>query len=84
MSFEFKPVELGPKGKEQKRQDRWKHIQKTVIYMVLGAIVSLVIHFFINEWTINTLLTDEITNPIFTGAFIGLFITNSPCSRGKC
>jgi len=84
MSFEFKPVELGPEGKREKRNERRKHVRKTVIYMVIGTILSIIYTYYKEGANLATLSNDEMTNAAFIGAFMGFFITNSPCSRGKC
>jgi hypothetical protein len=84
MSFQFKPVVLGSEGKKHKQLDRWRHVVKTLAYMIIGALVSLLMHYFVEGWTLSILLTDEINNPLFTGAFVGFFLTNSPCARGRC
>lgn len=84
MSFEFEPVKVGPKASEYKRQEKWRHIRKTVMYMLVGIFISIGAHYLMEGWTLDTLLSDEVNNAIFTGAFVGFFLTNSPCARGRC
>ena len=84
MSFEFKPVELGPEGKRAKRQETWKHVRRTLIYMLIGAVISLTYTYFNEGSSFSMLNSDQISNSLFIGAFMGFFITNSPCARGKC
>ena len=84
MSFKFEPVKLGPEGKRAKRLERWRHLGKTLLYMVAGAAISLVITYFNEGSRISSMNADVVSNALFIGAFMGLFITNSPCARGRC
>ena len=83
MSLTFEPVKLGPKAKKEKKKQAWKHVGKTLLYMAGGALISLTyLHF--TEGPIFEIHQDEISNAAFIGAFIGFFITNSPCAKGRC
>lgn len=84
MSFEFKPVKLGPTGKRSKRGEKWSHVRKTILFMAGGAIISLGISYFTGNHGSNGMNNDEISNALLMGAFLGFFITNSPCARGRC
>lgn len=80
MSFKFKPAELGSEAKKAIRSTKWKHIRKTALYMVLGIAVSIIFNYLLEGGWRN----DEISNAAFFGAFIGFFLTNSPCAKGSC
>jgi len=82
--MEFKKLEIEPEGSWLKRTLESKHTKKTLIYIVIGAIIGLV-YFYIAEgkpWT--ALSAGDILQSMAVGGFFGFFITNSPCSRGKC
>jgi hypothetical protein len=84
MSIEFKPVKLEGKAKRAMRQEQWRHVGKTVLYMFGGAAVSLVFTYLSDGARIETWGQDEISQSALIGAFMGFFITNSPCARGRC
>ncbi|MBR08731.1 MAG: hypothetical protein CMP48_13760 [Rickettsiales bacterium] len=84
MSLEFEQVELGEKGKEAKRLEKIKHYKRTLIYMAIGALLSLAFSYLTEGATITALNGEEITNSLLLGGFMGFFITNSPCARGRC
>lgn len=81
MPFEFKPLQLGSDAKREKRKAQWKHVGKTVLYMAAGALISLGLSYLSEGSQLNG---EEIKNALFIGAGLGLFITNSPCARGRC
>jgi RsiW-degrading membrane proteinase PrsW (M82 family) len=64
--------------------EQWRHVRKTVLYMLVGAIVSLLITYFNEGSQLSAMNSDVVSNSLFIGAFMGLFITNSPCAKGKC
>tara|TARA_Y100001949_G_C15924120_1_gene302646 strand:+ start:578 stop:832 length:255 start_codon:yes stop_codon:yes gene_type:complete len=84
MSFEFDQVELGEKGKQAKQQEKLKHYKRTAIYMVIGAAISLAFSYLTEGATITALNGEEIANSMLLGGFVGFFLTNSPCARGRC
>jgi 1,4-dihydroxy-2-naphthoate octaprenyltransferase len=55
-----------------------------MIYMALGAAAALILTFLTDGKPISQFSTGEIFQSVFMGAVFGLFITNSPCARGRC
>lgn len=82
--MKFKQLEIKPEGNWLQRLFYSKKIRKTVLYSLAGALIGFV-YFYISEGkNISNLSFNDAFESIITGGFIGFFITNSPCSRGKC
>ena len=83
MSFEFEPVKLGKEAKKYQRKETFKHIGKTLLFMLGGILFAIGYQYAkIGTWT--ELDQESIKNAVFMGAFIGFFLTNSPCAKGRC
>lgn len=82
--MEFKKLELTPQGSWFTRKIWTPHGKKTILYIVLGATISLLFHAITRDGELSEITTNEILNSAGIGALFGLFITNSPCARGKC
>ncbi len=82
--MEFKKLEIEQEGNRFTRLLKSKHTRKTVIYIVGGILVGFAYTFFTEGNTFANVPTDEIFKNVLTGAFLGFFITNSPCARGRC
>lgn len=82
--MEFKQLDIKPEGSWLKRTFESKHIRKTVIYMVLGAIASFVLFYFTEGKQFSELTSGDVFKSMFFGGFLGFFLTNSPCARNKC
>ncbi len=82
--MEFKKLEIKQEGNGFKRLITSNHFKKSVIYILIGAVLGIVFTYFSEGRSFSQLsLRDMVTN-ILTGAFIGFFLTNSPCARNKC
>lgn len=84
MPFEFKTLEVQEEKNLLKRWFHSKHIRRTFLYMILGATISIAIGFFSEGMSFKAIPGNEIFHSGIIGAFMGFFITNSPCARGKC
>lgn len=84
MKIETKKLELKPEGSWIKRTFKSAHIRKTVLFIMGGMLVGLAYTFFTEGNSFVNVTSNEIMQNVFTGAFLGFFITNSPCSRGAC
>ncbi|WP_163717408.1 hypothetical protein [Mangrovibacterium lignilyticum] len=80
--MEFKKLELKPQGNWFQRNIWTQHGKKTILYMVAGAVLSLVFSLITGD--IEKLTFGENAYSLLIGAFFGFLITNSPCARGKC
>lgn len=84
MQMEFKKLELKPKGSFLQRTWRSPHTRKTLIAVVAGATLSFVFFYFSEGQHMSGISASEVFRSAGVGAFFGLFITNSPCARGRC
>lgn len=82
--MEFKKLEIKQEGSWLKRLVNSKQFKKSVLFILIGAIAGLVYTYFTQGQVLSELAKEEIYRNMFTGAFIGFFITNSPCARGRC
>ena len=80
--MEFEQVELGETGKRLKRKAAWKHVRKTLLYMASGGLLTFLVSLIIEGS--GALSLDSVSENLMMGALFGLFITNSPCARGRC
>ncbi len=83
-TFEFKKLELEDDRSWFKRTFTSKHFIKTLVYVVMGAIFGYVFYYFSDNRSADMLWSEEAFNNVFWGMALGLFITNSPCARGRC
>ena len=82
--MEFKKLELKQEGNWFKRLINSKHFRKSIIYIALGAIIGFIFTYITEGKSFSQIPLDEFYRSMFTGAFFGFFITNSPCARNKC
>lgn len=82
--MEFKQLDIKPEGSWIKRVISLPHVKKTIIYIVLGAIVGLLYYYFTEGKQLDNISFGEIVKSMLIGGFFGFFVTNSPCARGKC
>ena len=82
--MEFKKLEIKPEGSWLKRTITSPHFKKTIIYMLIGAVTGFGFYFFTEGIQMDKMPAGEIFQSIMVGAFFGFFITNSPCSKGRC
>ena len=61
----------------------WK-FWKTIVAVLVGAIGGYLYYHFIGCESGQCAITSNPYMSVLFGAVMGLFITNSPCSRGKC
>ncbi|MFV0591282.1 MAG: hypothetical protein ACK5M7_07850 [Draconibacterium sp.] len=82
--MEFKKLEIKEEGNWIQRKLRNSHFRKTLIYMAIGAVGGFVFYYVTEGMHMDTMPGREIIQSIGIGAFLGFFITNSPCARGRC
>ena len=82
--MEFKNLEIKQEGNWFKRLVSSNHFKKSIIYILIGAILGLVLTYFTNGSELSQISSKDILTNVFTGAFFGFFLTNSPCARNKC
>lgn len=82
--FNFKELDLKQEGSWLQRTIRSNHFQKTIIYCVIGAVIGYALFYFGQNAAVKSLWNKEATQNVLVGLGIGLFLTNSPCARGRC
>jgi len=82
--MEFKQLELKQDGSPIRRMLHSKHLKKTVLAVLIGAGVGF-LYFYLTEGKNMTEITSgDIWSSVLIGGFLGFFVTNSPCARGRC
>ena len=82
--MEFKKLELEKDSSWFKRNLWSAHAKKTILYAVVGAMAGGLYFFFSEGQNTEIIVTGDMLKSILVGAGFGLFLTNSPCARGRC
>ena len=82
--MEFKKLEIGKERNWFKRVINNKHILRTIIFIVIGAVAGFLYFYITDGQHLENMDSGDILKSIFIGGFFGFFITNSPCARNKC
>lgn len=84
LKIETKPLKLEKEGNWLQRKLWTAHTKKTLLFMLLGAIAGTV-YFYLTDGKhmVNYEVVDVLKSALL-GAFLGFFLTNSPCARGRC
>lgn len=82
--MEFKQLDIKPEGNWFRRTFLSAHAKKSLLFTAIGAIGGLTYFYFTEGKDMDVISTGEIFKSMLFGAFFGLFITNSPCARGRC
>lgn len=82
--MQFEELDLKPQGSRMKRTLQSAHFRKTLIAMIVGALAGFLFFYFTEGRLMLTMPGPEILKSLGIGAFFGLFLTNSPCARGRC
>ena len=82
--MEFKKLEIKEEGNWFQRQIRKPHTKKTLVYILIGAVAGFLFYYFTEGMHADAMPEKEVVQSIVVGAFLGFFVTNSPCARGRC
>ena len=82
--MEFKKLEIREDGNWLQRKIKNPHTKKTMIYMLLGAVGGFLFYYFTEGMHMEVMPRGEVILGTLVGAFLGFFITNSPCAKGHC
>jgi H+/Cl- antiporter ClcA len=82
--MEFKELELTNRPRGIKKFLRSRHLRKTLLYIILGAVAGVAVFYLTEGRHLNEITSGDILNSVLLGGFFGFFITNSPCARGRC
>lgn len=82
--MEFKQLEIKPEGNWFKRTFTTPHAKRTAVYILIGALVGVGFFYFSQGRHMETIKFGDVAQSLIIGGFMGFFITNSPCARGRC
>ncbi len=82
--MEFKKLEIKHEVPWIKRILKSSHFKKSMLFILIGAVAGLIFTLIVERNNLETLNNRDLFTNLFTGAFIGFFLTNSPCARNKC
>ncbi len=83
-TYNFKKLEIKPQGTWISRLLKSEHAKKTVKYATAGAVIGYMLFFFSDAEGSGMYWSDEALSNVIMGLGFGIFLTNSPCARGKC
>ncbi len=82
--FKFKEVEIKREGSRIERLVKSAHFKRTLIYSIGGAVIGYLLYFLIDGIQDGVFWNDEALQMMISGLAVGIFLTNSPCARGRC
>ncbi len=82
--MKFKKLELKPQGPWWKRMLQSKHIQKSVLFILIGALAGFLFYYITEGSDAPSFVLRNMVDNIIVGAFFGWFITNNPCAQNRC
>ncbi len=83
-TFEFKKLEIQHKESWVKRKLLNPHVKRTLVLAAIGAIAAYAIFYFSQGAGTKAFWNEDAFNHVLMGLGLGVFITNSPCARGRC
>ena len=82
--MEFKQLDLKPQGSWIRRTISAPRFKTTVIAIVVGSVLGFLFFYITEGRLMDSMPANEVIKSFLIGGFFGLFITNSPCARGRC
>ena len=82
--MEFKKLEIKEEGSLARRLFRSAHVRRTVIFALIGGIGGFLYYYFTEGQNMEVISAASTFKSILIGVVFGIFITNSPCARGRC
>ncbi len=76
--------EFRPQNKRSRSLFNRSHLIKTLVAMAIGAAIAFVVFYFNNRQSMDEFQSIEAFKSMIFGALFGIFVTNSPCAKGKC
>ncbi len=83
-TYTFKKLNYKPQGSKLEQIIKSVHFKKTVITAVIGGLVAYTLFFVTEGKHTGVYWNSNAFKDILMGLGIGIFLTNSPCARGKC
>ncbi|MCF8224061.1 MAG: hypothetical protein K9J25_13070 [Bacteroidales bacterium] len=82
--MEFKKLEIEQEGSRLRRFITSPQTKKSLIAIAIGAVAGFLLFYFTEGRNAEIITAGEVFKSLGIGGFLGFFITNSPCTRGKC
>ena len=82
--MQFKQLDIKPQGSWISRTIHSSRFKTTVIAILAGAAIGFLFFYFTEGRQMESLPGRDVIKSLLIGGFFGLFITNSPCVRGRC
>ena len=82
--IEVKKLDIESEEKGFKGWLKSKQTRKTIIAILIGAISGFLYFYLTDGRTMDAIPAGDIFQNVILGAFLGFFVTNSPCARNKC
>lgn len=82
--MEFKKLETQPEHKGITAVVKSPHFRKSIVAILVGAFAGFGYFYFTEGRQLETIFFSDFIQNVFIGAFLGFFVTNSPCARNKC
>jgi hypothetical protein len=82
--FKFKKLDVKQEGSWLKRLVTSAHFKKTVLFAASGALIGYVLFILEQDASQQIYWSDAAMQNVLMGLAFGVFITNSPCARGRC
>jgi len=82
--MEFKKLEIEDRQSWYRKLIGSAWLRRTLIFVILGAAGGFVFYYFTEGRASEIMSAGGILEHVLIGAFVGFFLTNSPCARGRC
>jgi hypothetical protein len=82
--MKFKRLEIEKDGSWFYRFINSAQTKKTLLAIAIGALAGFLLYYITEGHSAKIINTGEVLQSIGIGGFMGFFITNSPCARGRC
>ncbi len=82
--MEFKKLEIKDERPLIKRLLSSPHNKRTMIAVAIGAVGGFLYFYLTQGQHMDVITAKDVFKSVGLGAFLGFFITNSPCARGQC
>lgn len=82
--MKIKKLDLNPESKGIKSIIHSQHFIKSLIAIFVGSLAGFGYFYLTEGQHMDTVVFKDAIQSILLGAFLGFFVTNSPCARNKC
>lgn len=83
-TYQFKKLEILEEKSTFQKWLKSDQLKKTLLYSLAGMAIGYVLFYFSDSRSNDVFWNSLAKEYVLMGFAIGIFITNSPCARGKC